>query len=213
MLNGDVRICFVGDSFVQGTGDPDCLGWVGRVARAAVRSGVPLTAYNLGVRRQTSGDILGRWVSECEPRLPVGCDSRVVFSFGTNDTTLEGSSTRVAEVESFRNAEAVLRAAKARWPTAMVGPPPMLDPDQNGRTRRLSKAFEAVAVEVGVPYLSVFERLVGDPRWVAELAAGDGSHPGRAGYDQLARLVLGWPGWFFEGSHAERNVNDFGREP
>jgi hypothetical protein len=56
-----------------------------------------LTAYNLGVRRQTSGDILGRWLSECGPRLLAGCESRVVFSFGTNDTTLEGGSSGRAE--------------------------------------------------------------------------------------------------------------------
>jgi lysophospholipase L1-like esterase len=213
MPGRDVRICFVGDSFVQGTCDPDCLGWVGRVSRVAVRSGVRLTAYNLGVRRQTSGDILGRWLSECGPRLPAGCDGRVVFSFGTNDTTLEGGSARVAQAESIRNAEAILRAAKARWPTVMVGPPPMLDPDQNERTRQLSEAFGAVAGTAGVPYLSVFERLLADPRWAADLAAGDGSHPGGAGYDLLARLVLGWPEWwYFEGNCPGRSVNQFGSE-
>lgn len=28
----DLRVCLVGDSFVAGVGDPDHLGWVGRVA-------------------------------------------------------------------------------------------------------------------------------------------------------------------------------------
>jgi lysophospholipase L1-like esterase len=32
MRRGDHRICFAGDSFVQGTGDAAGGGWVGRVA-------------------------------------------------------------------------------------------------------------------------------------------------------------------------------------
>lgn len=60
-MDQDVRICFVGDSFMQGTCDPDCLGWPGRVCRAAIQSGVGMTCYNLGVRRDTSADILRRW--------------------------------------------------------------------------------------------------------------------------------------------------------
>jgi lysophospholipase L1-like esterase len=61
-----MRICFFGDSIVNGTGDPDCLGWVGRVCGAARKSGVDLTSYNLGIRRDTSADILRRWRREAE---------------------------------------------------------------------------------------------------------------------------------------------------
>lgn len=50
----DVRACFVGDSYVAGTGDPAALGWVGRVAAAAIASGVRLSAYNLGIRGDTA---------------------------------------------------------------------------------------------------------------------------------------------------------------
>ncbi|HZC55143.1 MAG TPA: hypothetical protein VE396_03730 [Xanthobacteraceae bacterium] len=30
-----IRICFFGDSMVNGTGDDACLGWVGRICAAA----------------------------------------------------------------------------------------------------------------------------------------------------------------------------------
>jgi len=86
----DVRVCFVGDSFVAGVGDCEFLGWAGRLA--AGTKGVALTTYNLGVRRQTSSDIRARWRPECEARLPEDCDGRVVFSFGSNDTTVEGGA-------------------------------------------------------------------------------------------------------------------------
>jgi hypothetical protein len=31
----EIRICFIGESFVNGTGDPEFLGWTGRVCRHA----------------------------------------------------------------------------------------------------------------------------------------------------------------------------------
>lgn len=197
MTERDVRICFVGDSFVQGTCDPDCLGWPGRVCRAAMEAGVVVTHYNLGVRRDTSADILRRWQAECVPRLPQGCEAYVVFSFGSNDTTLEGGNTRLAEQESIRNAESILREAQRLFRAAMVGPPPMIDKEQNERTRRLSVAFEGIAHALGVPYLPIFDRLLGDPVWTEELERNDGSHPGRGGYELLAGLVMAWDGWWF----------------
>jgi acyl-CoA thioesterase I len=40
---------------VAGTGDAEARGWVGRIATE-----VPMTAYNLGVRRETSTQVLAR---------------------------------------------------------------------------------------------------------------------------------------------------------
>ena len=91
----DLRVCFVGDSFVAGVGDPEHLGWVGRLAARTHRQHRPLTAYVLGVRRETSRDVAARWRAECEARLPPECDGRVVVSVGVNDTTLEDGAVRV----------------------------------------------------------------------------------------------------------------------
>ena len=49
-----MRICFFGDSIVNGTGDDDALGWVGRVMAAARGKRLDVTYYNLGVRRDTA---------------------------------------------------------------------------------------------------------------------------------------------------------------
>ena len=59
-----MRICFIGDSFVNGTGDDACLGWAGRLCRDARAAGREVTYYNLGVRRNTSADIARRWRAE-----------------------------------------------------------------------------------------------------------------------------------------------------
>ncbi|HUO23736.1 MAG TPA: hypothetical protein VMU59_14580, partial [Caulobacteraceae bacterium] len=60
----DLRVCFLGDSFTQGTGDDAALGWVGRVVAAERGRGHDLTGYNLGVRGQTGADIAERAAAE-----------------------------------------------------------------------------------------------------------------------------------------------------
>ena len=63
-----MRICFIGDSFVSGAYDEDCIGWVGRIAAAARKRGHDLSPYNLGIRGETSVQIGRRWRAEAEPR-------------------------------------------------------------------------------------------------------------------------------------------------
>lgn len=197
MKDQDLRICFVGDSYTNGTSDPDYLGWTGRVSITARRKGYNLTSYNLGVRRETSTDIAKRWQQEVQLRLPSSCKPFVVFSFGINDTTLENGHPRVAESQSVENARGMLRTAKRLSSVAMIGPPPTADVEQNLRTRRLSSLFAQVAASEGIPFLSVFDQLATDGVWMSEVTAGDGAHPSAAGYAKLAALVEVWPGWWF----------------
>lgn len=190
-----MRICFVGDSFVNGTGDRDCLGWAGRICCAARRKGHDITYYNLGVRRETSVDIRARWLMEVTCRLPKGYDGRIVFSFGVNDTTLENGKTRVELSDSIENCREILSAAKQLFPVLMVGPPPIPNVEQNYRIANLSKRFTDVCRELDLPYLDVVTALQGSPTWMSEAAANDGYHPGSDGYAELARLLQGWEVW------------------
>ena len=187
-------MCFVGDSFVAGVGDPEHLGWVGRIAARTHRAGQPLTAYVLGVRRQTSRDIADRWRVECTARLPPGCDGRVVISLGVNDTTVEDGAPRVHAADSVTHLKSMLRGVQdAGWSALLVGPPPVADHDQNERTARLEASFSSVCEAAGVDYVRVFDQMVADPVWMGEVAEGDGAHPGAGGYQRLADLV--WPQW------------------
>lgn len=197
MKNDDLRICFVGDSYVNGTCDPEYLGWTGRLAVAARRKGYNLTYYNLGVRRETSANIAGRWQPEVRARFPSTCTPFVVFALGANDTTFENGQPRVAEARSVENVRAMLRTAKPQYSVIMISPPPMADAEQNCRTRRLSQLFAEVTKAEDVPFLSVFDELVEDDVWMNEVTDGDGAHPGAAGYARLAALVDAWPGWWF----------------
>src|ERR1044071_4238499 len=104
-----MRICFIGDSYVNGTGDDDCLGWTGRICAAARQRGCDITYYNLGVRRDTSGEIAERWEREARARLAPDQDGRLVFSFGVNDCVfVEPRQTRVPEAASLANARRIL---------------------------------------------------------------------------------------------------------
>jgi acyl-CoA thioesterase I len=190
-------VFFVGDSFVAGVGDPQHRGWVGRLAERAHRVGAPITAYNLGVRRDTSDDILRRWADEVAVRRAAGAQERLVVSFGVNDTTDDGRATRVAPEYSVANLHTLLAdAAVAGLPVLMVGPPPVADRVQNRRIATLDAQFAAVCAETGAPYVTVFAPLRDAPVWMDEVAAGDGAHPAAAGYDLLTDLVEPpWQEW------------------
>ncbi len=203
------RVCFVGDSYVNGTGDPEALGWRGRVCRAAWDAGRLVTHYDLGVRGDTSAMIAARWRAECEARLPADVDGRLVFSFGLNDTAdVSGAGLRVPHDRSVANARAIVAEARGWLPTLWVGPPaaneamsPMTPTPgltvsfAQSRIDALNAAYAEVAAELGVPYLDLSTPLRGDPRYVASQSAGDGLHPSADGYRMIADLVMRWPAW------------------
>lgn len=193
----DLRVCFVGDSFVAGVGDPEHLGWTGRLAARSERDGLPLTRYVLGVRRQTSAEVAARWTAECAPRLAGAWESRVVLSMGVNDTTEEDGAPRLDPARSVAALGEVLSgAATAGWPVLVVGPPAVADDAQNQRITALDDRFAGACADRGVPYVPVARALAADPIWRREVAAGDGAHPGAAGYGVLADLVHPhWERW------------------
>lgn len=190
-----IRICFFGESFVNGAGDPECLGWAGRICVDANRKGYDITYYNLGVRRETSAELKVRWLREVTSRLPKEYDGRIVFSFGVNDTTLENGKTRVEVTESIANTRTILSEAQQLYPVLMVGPPPCTDKEQNQRIADLSKQFAMVGNELNVPYLDVFPILERSNIWIEEARANDGAHPRAAGYAEFAQIVQNWEAW------------------
>jgi lysophospholipase L1-like esterase len=191
----DLRICFVGDSFTQGTGDETYLGWPGRVCAAARARGHTVTAYNLGIRRETTADILARWKAEVTPRLVPGVDGRVVFSFGANDATQEDGRWRVAPDQSAANARAMISEAKAAYPVLVIGPPPAPEADKTARHAELAARYAEVCRELDVPFLDILPSIQPVEAWWQEVAAGDGIHPGSGGYAALAGLVEQWAAW------------------
>ncbi|MFZ0874212.1 MAG: GDSL-type esterase/lipase family protein [Pseudonocardiaceae bacterium] len=113
----DLRVCFFGDSFTVAVGHPSGVGWVGRVAAAARTHGHDLTAYNLGVRRDTSLDLASRWLGEARVRLTDGDLFAVVFAFGINDVDVQLGRRRVPRDRSLAVLAVMLAGAHAAgWP-------------------------------------------------------------------------------------------------
>ncbi|TQM35331.1 GDSL-type esterase/lipase family protein [Pseudonocardia cypriaca] len=192
-ISVDRRVCFVGDSFVAGVGDPEHRGWVGRVVAESHRDGRPVTAYNLGVRRDTSEDVRRRLPAETAARWVEGCDNRLVLSVGVNDTTEVDGAVRVAPERSVANLHGIADDMAADGvPLLVIGPPPVADAEQNDRIEALDTAFEKTVF----PYVSVFGALAIERDWMRAVALGDGAHPGAEGYALLTELVLpAWEDW------------------
>lgn len=193
----DVRVCFIGDSFVAGVGDARHLGWAGRLAALSHAQGHALTAYNLGIRRDTGADILRRFRAECTPRLPAGSHAGVVLSFGVNDTMLESGASRVATETSVSHlCELLTQLGKSGWPVLMVGPPAVDDDAHSERVDVLDDLLEAECARHSVPYVSVVRQMQGHDVWRREVREGDGAHPGVGGYDGLTALLRpAWDSW------------------
>jgi lysophospholipase L1-like esterase len=197
----DVRVQFFGDSFTAGAGDPLACGWVGRVAAATM----PIGAYNLGIRGETSLQVLARFPDEAPRRIRAGVPNAVVFAVGSNDVCersdvdpAAGPGPRV-EAERSRAALGALldAAAELALPAFVVGPLPVGEPVPDARVAPLDAAFAALCAARDVPYASVAAEIAAFEPWREEARAGDGAHPGRAGYDRLAELVLagGFAAW------------------
>jgi lysophospholipase L1-like esterase len=194
----DRRLLFFGDSLVAGVGDPSGRGWVGRIVAASFGSGLPMTAYNLGVRGDTSLQVAARWRAEAQPRLLTGADTRIAVSFGANDTTIEDGRLRTEPAESSAALGDILAGAASLGLSALViGPAPVDDPEQNQRIQALSSMFSRVCLDASVRFVSIFETLLADPTWMSQVRQGDGAHPSAEGYDALANLILaeGWTDW------------------
>lgn len=205
----DRRVLFFGDSLVAGIGDPEGRGWVGRVVAASFEAGIPITAYNLGVRRQTSVEIAGRWLAEAAPRLIPEAECSVVFSFGANDTTIQDGHLRVEPERSLESLSAVIdQAAGLELRMLVVGPAPVDDNIQTRRISGLSANFEKLCKEREVPFVDVIGELQDSKIWRHEVRAGDGAHPAAQGYALLANLLLkrGMRKWLTVDDAAENKV-------
>jgi acyl-CoA thioesterase I len=190
----DVGLVFIGASMTAGYGDPKGLGWVGRVVARTQHPDLDLTAYNLGVRGNTSGDVVARWGAESHPRWKGRGERRLVVSVGAGDITSGMTMAR----SRLNLANVLDEATNSGISAFVVGLAPTLDPELNRRIEALAEAQADVCSRRGVTYVDCFRPLVSHDQWMADLAASpDRAHPGQAGYGLVAWLVLhnGWNDW------------------
>jgi acyl-CoA thioesterase I len=179
---------------VAGVGDPKGQGWVSRVVGRTQHPDLELTAYNLGVRGDTSADLLARWKNECAPRWSGRVEKRLVVSVGTADAISGATLAR----HRLNLANILDDAASAGIGTFVVSPPPSDDEELNTKLDVLVEAQADVCSRRAVPFVDCYRPLLGHEQWRTDLAASRVQHhPGQAGYGLIAWLVLhnGWYDW------------------
>jgi len=197
-----MRLLFIGDSIVAGTGDDECRGWVGRVGTATRRAGVELTPYNLGIGGDTAADVLARWEQEVTRRLNPEIENRVVVQVGVNDA--RDGVERPAD-DSARDLAAFVEGARAiGLDPLVVGPIPTAQAEESERIGALSARFASACEELGAAFLEVHAGLRDNDAFLAGLRNGDGYHPDADGYAEIAQVVLhnGWWEWIARGRSA-----------
>jgi acyl-CoA thioesterase-1 len=194
----DMRLIFIGDSIVAGTGDDECRGWVGRVASATRRAGVDHTPYNLGIGGDTAADVLARWEPEVTRRLNPELENRLVVQVGVNDA--RDGVERPAAASAADLAAFVQAARGASLEPLVVGPIPTRAELESDRVGALSERFAATCAELGAAFIELHAGLHGSGAFLASLES-DGYHPDADGYAQIAQVVLhnGWWEWLARG--------------
>ena len=190
-----MRICFIGDSFVSGAFDDECLGWVGRISTAARHRKHDVSPYNLGVRGETSLQIARRWRAEAEARQSAQQEGRLVFEFGVNDARDVNGKRQLESAQSLAAAREILGASVKWKPTLMIGPPPGGDQLRNVRVKELSEQMADLCTLLGVPYFDSYTPLVKSATFIPSTKAVDGTHPNAAGYAEWARVIDEWSAW------------------
>jgi acyl-CoA thioesterase I len=202
-------IFFVGDSITLGWGDEDVGGWPARLISGLARQW-PVTAYNLGVRSDTSTEIVARWYDEVRRRKRAARSALIVFAFGANDAKLDRAGRLVTPIGATRrNTAESLALATREHQVLLVGPAPVdekaiaraINPTgdvavpTNRQIAAVSSTLADEAATAGVAYLDLVERLADDQVWHAALRETDGIHPPGRGHDMIARLVANWRPW------------------
>ncbi|MFH1400496.1 MAG: GDSL-type esterase/lipase family protein, partial [Nanoarchaeota archaeon] len=99
------RILIFGDSIAYGRGDPDGLGWTGRLAQTFRAKGFWNDIYTLGIPGNTSTDVLARIEHECKARSAKRAEddrNTILIAVGNNDTKiLTGEKQTCVSAEDF----------------------------------------------------------------------------------------------------------------
>lgn len=178
-------ICYFGDSLTLGFGDEAGLGWPGRIALALRENGPDVTAYNLGVRKDSSVQLQYRWQSEVAPRKLPDTPLKLVFSFGVADV-VSGTPTE----QSLAAGVSILTQAKGMGDVLVIGPTPVNDRDKREEITTLSRMLEGLCKRLDIPFVQTADAMHRSFVYGQALNDGDGVHPTASGYADLAEHIL-----------------------
>jgi lysophospholipase L1-like esterase len=133
------------------------------------------------------------WKDEVQHRVGGEKHAGMIFSFGTNDCTLESGRRRVSRGETLGNARALLADAMARFPVVVVGPPETLDDDKVAELAATNTDLKSTCEKLKLPYLDLLDLGKTMVNKRKESRGLDGWHPNAAWYAEAAVLIESWP--------------------
>ena len=200
------KLVVLGDSGVQGWGDPQEGGWCERLRRHWMELPHGPVVYNLGVRGDGLERLSSRLVDEVQRRgelrrqIPQG----ILIGIGHNDAARVGrpDGRQQLDPDGFLfGMQQLLLQAKALAPVHVLGLAPV---DENAMPyaevlwygldaiRHYEGLLEEACLEADVPFLPLLKGLLADPDWQRWLCS-DGLHLNTDGHRQVFELVRQWP--------------------
>lgn len=180
---------FFGDSITLGVNVLPKDSFVHAVIESlAEKSGLPPTKfYNLGACKNSSKEISGRFLSEFSARNLPGSTPFFFLMCGVVDTMKFTDTPYLSPKQSEEHFRGILEKAKEYGQIIAVSPTPVANEEQNGRLAELAAAQEKICGELSVPFLNIFDGLLGK-EFAEDLK--DGVHPGEKGNKLIAEAIL-----------------------
>lgn len=205
---GKLRLAFLGDSITVGDGDWQARGWPSRLCEASRSIPEKKHCYNLGVGGDRIANLASRASSELSARFEGRNGRGVVIMIGVNDA-LRAAAIRntialdLVSIEADLNS--ILNNAKRYGAVLVVEPTPVLPEFQHadGMDGKAVMAYldvinqllASVCKAQDVTLIGLTKTLQTDQLFIKALQNGDGLHPNDAGFDCIAKHLLGSPEW------------------
>jgi lysophospholipase L1-like esterase len=196
-----INITFIGDSFVEGYGDPANKGWVYRVCEYTCNnnSKLSLNICNLGIRGETSGDILNRYEAVIKEEQINAKTNMLVMSFGTNDCIQYYYDLNLDLTRSANNLKELIKKSKKQFDSVLfVLPPAIAENEINKRIKSLIEIYIPILETNKIPFINLYDTLLENEIWQYETATFDGAHPKEKGYTEFAKLIYNHKNWIIQ---------------
>lgn len=181
---------FFGDSITLGVNVLEDDTWTCLLNASMKSHGLPIppsTFYYLGVRKNSTKDIIERFLPEFKARNLIGSEPYFVFMFGTVDTASVNDNTVLSMEESKKYMQNLLTSAKEYGKCIFVSPPPVLNEEHNERIKELVKEQIKICDTLKIPYVDVHSALKDNLIFSQDLI--DGVHPQEMGNTSIYDII------------------------
>lgn len=205
-----------GDTITQGAGDPFG-GWVQRVRTILDQTFFDdpkkeCLTFNMGIKGDTSGDIVKRFTKEMKTRKDDGGENVIIFAVGINDSLISqdtGMAVVAPDVFEKNLDKLLLRAKKHARHICFVGLNPVDEarvnplpwaPDRsywNSSIQQYNEIIKDFCSNQNIKFIDVWQDWINEDcnDWLF-----DGVHPNAEGHQRIASAVLSRflkpAGWF-----------------